>query len=476
MDTDTDTLMSVKDFGAVGDGVTDDTEAFEQAIRQIEHLGHGRLIVTGGNYLIRPINLTSHMTMLLTAGVRIMGVPDKDTWPLIPGAPSYGQGRDHPGPRYTSLLHGEHLQNVTIRGQGNTSVLDGQGAYWWNMRRQKLDQYTRGSLVEFMYSRDIAMYDLTMVDSPFWFNHFYDCDNVHVSGVSIYAPEKSPNTDGWDPDSSRNVLIEKSYYAGGDDCVAIKSGWDCFGVDYNKPSVNITIRNVTCHGNSAGIAIGSEMSGGVSNVTVEHVRFTEANKPADIKVGNTRGGYVRDVIYRDIHITGSIERAIHVDMVHYNDSPNPSCPADWKPPALPVVSDLTFLRFNGTEAKYADSIRYPNEAFHFIGYDENPIQRVYMEDVYFPLPEHGIGWNCSAVQGSVKSHSVTPWPPCSELGVVGGGEGDSSGNAPQQGFTNELWGIAFLLFGALIYRYRTTVSKTLHRQSNQHMYELSTTQ
>ena len=158
-------LVSVKDFGAVGDGVTDDTEAFEQAIRQIESFGSGRLIVTGGNYLIRPINLTSHMTMLLTANVRIMGVADKDTWPLIPGAPSYGQGRDHPGPRYTSLLHGEQLQNVTIRGQGNTSVLDGQGAYWWNMRRNKLDQYTRGSLVEFMYSQDIAMYDLTMVSS-----------------------------------------------------------------------------------------------------------------------------------------------------------------------------------------------------------------------------------------------------------------------------------------------------------------------
>jgi polygalacturonase len=143
--------------------MNDDTEAFEQAIRQIEHLGFGRLIVTTGTYLIRPINLTSHMTMLLNADVRIMGVTDKDTWPLIPGAPSYGQGRDHPGPRHTSLIHGEHLQNVTIRGHGNSSVLDGQGAYWWKLRRQNLDQYTRGSLVEFMYSQDIAMYDLTMV-------------------------------------------------------------------------------------------------------------------------------------------------------------------------------------------------------------------------------------------------------------------------------------------------------------------------
>jgi hypothetical protein len=98
-----------------------------------------------------------------------------------------------------------------------------------------------------------------------------------------------------------------------------------------------------------------------------------------------------------------------------------------------------------------------------------------MEDVYFPLPENGVGWNCSNVQGSVKSNSVTPWPPCSELGVVGGdGYGGSSGTLPQQGFTRTLLGIAFLLFGALIYRYRRIISKTLHRQSSQYMYELST--
>ena len=66
------------------------------------------------------------------------------------------------------------------------------------------------------------MKDFAMKDSPFWNNHIFDCDRVHIHGVSIKAPGDSPNTDGWDPDSSRNVIIEDSVYAGGDDCVAIK--------------------------------------------------------------------------------------------------------------------------------------------------------------------------------------------------------------------------------------------------------------
>jgi polygalacturonase len=210
--------VDVKEHGAVGDGRTDDTEAFERAIRIIKTNGGGRLIVAAGSpdddavetrYLIRPLNLTSHMTLYLQGGVRIVGVADKDAWPVIPELPSYGQGRDHPGPRYTSLLHGEHLRNVTIQGDGEASVLDGQGAYWWDMRRQKLENFTRGHLIEFMYSDLVSIFDLKMVDSPYWFNHFFDCDRVHVRGVSIYAPEESPNTDGWDPDSSRNVLIEE---------------------------------------------------------------------------------------------------------------------------------------------------------------------------------------------------------------------------------------------------------------------------
>jgi polygalacturonase len=114
---------------------------------------------------------------------------DEAKWPLIPGAPSYGQGRDHPGPRYTSLIHGEHLTNVRVRGDGPSSILDGQGWYWWGRHERRQERFTRGHLVELMYSSDIEVADLMMRNSPFWNNHFFDCIGVHVHGVSIYAPD-----------------------------------------------------------------------------------------------------------------------------------------------------------------------------------------------------------------------------------------------------------------------------------------------
>ena len=47
---------------------------------------------------------------------------DMAGWPIIPGAPGYGQGRDHKGPRFTSLIHGEHLHNVTVGADAGGSI------------------------------------------------------------------------------------------------------------------------------------------------------------------------------------------------------------------------------------------------------------------------------------------------------------------------------------------------------------------
>ena len=396
-------VVRVTDLGAVGDGKTLDTAAFEAALEVARSTPGTRIVApSGGRYLIAPINLTSHTTLHIEANATIVGVKDRSAWPLIPGAPSYGQGRDHPGPRYTSLLHGEHVEDVAVVGEGETSVLDGNGEYWWDAVHDL--NYTRGHLLEFMYSRRVRVFDVAMVDSPFWNNHFFDTEDVHVRGVRISAKFNSPNTDGWDPDSARDVLVEESSYSGGDDCVAIKSGWDCFGVAYGKPSKNITIRNVNCTGPHAGIAIGSEMSGGVEDVLVQGVRILgEANGIAHVKTGPTRGGFVRNVRFVDMSADGaSLEDAILVDS-HYG-SRNPSCPDSWNG-TLPLTSDVSFVRIDARDAHCS------HHAVQLTGEADMPIEGIYLEDVHVGSGD----WDCDAVSGTAKAGTVAPWPPCDSI-------------------------------------------------------------
>ena len=423
MSRNTRVVINALDFGAAGDGVTDDSPALQAALEALRQAGGGQLILPGRQrpYRIRrPLYLISNLILSLQAGATIRPIYFNDvnnssllSWPLTAGIPNHQPAK----PRAVSPIHGRHVHNVTIVGQGHSSVLDGNGQVWWERHNHnKKLYYGRPFLLEFMHSRDVVLQDFLMQDSPSWHNHFFDCQNVHVRGVAIQAPEHSPNTDGWDPNSSRNVLIEDSSYAAGDDCVAIKSGWDCFGVDYNVPTSNVTVRNVTCHGFSAGIAIGSELSGGVQNVVVENVTFTKANKPVDIKTSRRRGGFVRNVVYRNVLVQGSIQRGMHVDMFHYNDHPNPDCPANWTPPALTEIANLSFVDMDGRGATYAGNLRFPDEAFHFWAYEESPIRHVHLENVYFPPTK--VSWNCSGVvQSLAERDKVTPWPPCQGFDV-----------------------------------------------------------
>ncbi|KAI7749389.1 hypothetical protein M8C21_002962 [Ambrosia artemisiifolia] len=238
--------FNITDFGGVGDGITVNTLAFEKGVFVISKLGNkggGQLNVPAGRWLTAPFNLTSCLTLFLDQHAVIVAVDDEKYWPLMPPLPSYGYGREHPGPRYGSFIHGQNLRDVVITG--NNGTIDGQGLRWWKRYRQKLLNHTRGPLVQIMYSSDIVISNITLRNPPFWTLHPYDCKNVTIRNMTILAPLfEAPNTDGIDPDSCEDMVIEDSYISVGDDAIAIKSGWDQYGIAYGRPSKNILIRNL----------------------------------------------------------------------------------------------------------------------------------------------------------------------------------------------------------------------------------------
>lgn len=393
--------ISIADFGGVGDGRTLNTKAFREAIYRIQHLrrrGGGTLLyVPPGVYLTGSFNLTSHMTLYLANGAVIKATQDTWNWPLIAPLPSYGRGRERPGGRYMSFIHGDGLQDVVITGENGT--IDGQGAIWWNMWRQRTLPFTRPNLIEFMNSRSIIISNVIFQNSPFWNIHPVYCSNVVIRYVTILAPADSPNTDGIDPDSSSNVCIEDSYISTGDDLVAVKSGWDEYGIAYGHPSSGITIRRVTGSSPFAGIAVGSETSGGVENVLAEHINLYNVGVGIHVKTNIGRGGFIRNITVSDVYMENARKGIKIAGDVgdHPDDRFNPN--------ALPVVKGVTIKDVWGVKVQQSGSIQ---------GIKNSPFTGICLSNINL----HGVAGpttpplKCSDVSGS--AYQVKPWP-CSEL-------------------------------------------------------------
>ncbi|GFP93156.1 probable polygalacturonase [Phtheirospermum japonicum] len=394
-------VFSLTDFGAVGDGVTVNTKAFEKAVSEIRRRGGGQLNVEPGRWLTAPFNLTSHMTLFLAQNAIIIGIDDESYWPLMPPLPSYGYGRERAGPRYGSLIHGQNLKDVVITGHNGT--INGQGQTWWTKYQKKRLNHTRGPLVQLMWSRDIHISDVTLRDSPFWTLHPYDCQNITVRNVTILTPlSGAPNTDGIDPDSCENMLIEDSYISVGDDGIAIKSGWDQYGIAYARPSTNILIRNVIVRSMiSAGVSIGSEMSGGVSNVTVENLLVWNSKRGIRIKTSPGRGGYVRQITYRNLTLENV--RVGIVIKTDYNEHPDEG----YDPNALPIIEDINFNGIRG------QGVRIPVRIY---GSQEIPVRNVTFRDMLVGITyKKKRIFQCLFVQGRVIG-KIFP-SPCDNLDV-----------------------------------------------------------
>eukprot|EP01045_Picozoa_sp_COSAG04_P014862 COSAG04_NODE_1136_length_8119_cov_81.520574_5_plen_209_part_00 len=157
--------------------------------------------------------------------------------------------------------------NVTVTGGG---VIDGQGWHFWALRDTVETNPDSGALkcsrphlVEFEHCTNVAITGastdepLTLQNSPFWTSHFIYSKGCRASDLRILAPATRGNTDGVNPDSTTDVVIENLFISNGDDGVAIKSGLNEAGIKMGLPSSNITVRNITTHGRG-GIAIGSE--------------------------------------------------------------------------------------------------------------------------------------------------------------------------------------------------------------------------
>ena len=172
----------------------------------------------------------------------------------------------------------------------------------------------RPSFIQPVSCSNVLLEDFTIIDGPHWTIHPIYCENVTVRNVTVST--HGPNTDGLNPDSCRNVLIEGCTFDTGDDCIAINSGMNEDGWRVGKPCENIEIRNCVMNGGHGGLVIGSGMSGGVKNVFAHDCRISKTMRGIRIKSMRGRGGYVKDVRFENLEINDTEDQALQITMFY----------------------------------------------------------------------------------------------------------------------------------------------------------------
>lgn len=372
-------ICNVLAYGASADGKKMDTQAIQAAIDACAQKGGGTVFLPAGKYLTGAIKLKSNIDLHLDSGATLLGSQDPGDYPVYP-SPWPGGSRE-----ISSLIYGDGLTNVSLTGRG---TIDGQGQAWWTRqwlmfpkrgapvpalseeeRRAEVAKISNGRprLMTLLNCRNVLIEGLTLINSAFWTVHPMFCDGVTITGLTILNPVPSPNTDGIDPESCRNVHISDCHIDVGDDCIAIKSGKDALGRQVGRPCENITITNLTT-GRGHGVSIGSEMSGGVRNVTITNCVFQGMDRGIRIKTQRGRGGVVEGVTASNI-VMQDVPEPFALTCFYSHGNPDEARPVD---EGTPKFRDFHFAHITARGARSAGQIT---------GLREMPISGVAFNDI-----------------------------------------------------------------------------------------------
>ena len=203
--------------------------------------------------------------------------------------------------------------------------------------------FLRPPFIQPFDSKDILIEGVTIKNSPNWNINPVYCENVVIKEVKVEADIPSPNTDGINPDSCKNVYISKVSINVGDDCIAIKSGRDLQGRRIGRPTENVLIENSHMFRGHSGVAIGSEMSGGVKNVTVRNCVFNGTDKGLAIKSTRGRGGIVEDIHFHNISMSDIQKDGILITL-SYSSTTRGETFSD----STPVIRNIEFKDIRGS--------------------------------------------------------------------------------------------------------------------------------
>ncbi len=298
---------NVLDFGAKGDGITNDAEAIQKAIDTCTSEGGGRVFLPGGlTYNSGSILLKSNVDFHLEMGAVLKASDNLNNYyPLANGGkivahesglPSF-LNSEYNGRPFHAFLYGFDQKNVAITGFGtidaNEKIFYGtdsgyhiEGTYYPRIPLMLLEKFEH-----------LTIQDVTLINCAFWTVHLVGCNDVLIQGIRLLNDLQMANSDGIDPDHCTNVRIIGCHIECGDDAIVLKNSGD-----YNQygPCENIVISNCTLISTSAAIKFGTEGECSFRNILVENCTISKSNRGISLQIRD--GGNVENVVFSNIVI------------------------------------------------------------------------------------------------------------------------------------------------------------------------------
>jgi polygalacturonase len=382
--------LDVTRFGAKGDGEHDDTHFIQAAIMACPK--DSRVYFPAGTYRITSLFLKSHTRIELAEGAELKAFTDRSKFPVFPGMiQSYneedeynlGTWEGNPLPMFSGIICGVGVEDVIIYGKG---VINGNASKenWWN-NPKVMNIAFRPRLFFISGCKDITLQGVKFCNSPSWTLHPYFSDNLKFIGVIVENPADSPNTDGLDPESCKNIEILGVRFSLGDDCIAIKSGKIYMGRKHKTPCENINIRQCLMENGHGAVTVGSEMAGGVVNLTVEDCIFRHTDRGLRIKTRRGRGkdAILSNITFRNLTLD-HVMTPLVVNAFYFCDPDGKTSyvqsrdvyPVDDR---TPVIKKMVFENMECTNCHVA--------AAYFDGLPEQKIEEIYMKNINISYAE-----------------------------------------------------------------------------------------